>query len=162
MMHHQTVLDLHLLGVHNRVIKYFSATGPFRPHHLGDDIEVIYIDFAGGPLVNIADYTQISALEAKSMNCRKLSRLYYTRGQASGDRIMQLLVASAEFHQRIRSWWWYRLGCVPGRVMRAVAYKLRRIRGRLSDHWRSVVYIWACKHDNTKHDNTKHDNTKDD
>lgn len=155
----QTAHDLHTMGVHDHIATYFRVTGPYSIA-VKESEEIIFTDFSDGNDVHIVHHSSISKLEVSRMQLRTLAQLYYVRGQDSAEQIMQMLSEAAAFQQRIRYSWWYRLGCMPGRIMRAASYRLGRFYRFLLDKWKFVVYPWVCKRTKRKDiDTDEHGNT---
>lgn len=67
------------------------------------------------------------------------------RIDARVEEMVRLLLDPIEFKRRVERWWWYRLGLMPGRVMRAVAYRTGRFYHFLLAPWRFLVYAVTCK-----------------
>lgn len=156
----QTARDLHLMGVCDHVATYFRVTGPYSIA-VQDSEEIIFTDFSDRNDVHITYHSSISKLEASQMHLATLARLYYLRGQDSAEQIMSMLSEAAAFQQEVRYWWWYRLGCMPGRITRAMSYWLGRLWHFLLDKWKFIVYAWACKRTIKRKDNDadEHGNT---
>lgn len=147
----RTAYNLHTMGVHDHIATYFRVIGPYSIA-VRDSEEIIFTEFHDGNDVHITHHSSISKLEASRLQSGLLARLYYRRGQESAEQIMQMLSEAAAFQQRVRYWWWYRLGCMPDQIMRAASYRLGRFYRFLLDKWKFVAYAWMCKRDREKID----------